>query len=91
MEDARTISGGNYSRAWLSRRYAFVVSFNRPFTSHRVLPKKEGEKVSEGDVIATCYSSDEGKLAAGIKEIGDSIVYSDVPVDIKNIVIDTVN
>ena len=44
VENAQTISGSNYSRAWLSRRYAFVVSFNRPFTSHRILPKKNGEK-----------------------------------------------
>ena len=44
VESVWTISGSSYSRAWLCRRYAFVVTFDKPFTAKRILPKKKGEK-----------------------------------------------
>ena len=56
-----------------------------------ILQKKEGDRVSKGDVIAVCYSSDEKKLCDGMAAMADAVLYTDSAVEIKDIVMGVVD
>ena len=44
VESNTTISGHNQARAWVTRHYYYVVTFDKPFTAIQQLPAQKGEK-----------------------------------------------
>jgi pyrimidine-nucleoside phosphorylase len=46
-----------------------------------VIPRKVGDKVNEGDLLATIYANDPAKLATAQKEFLQALTWSDTPVE----------
>ena len=57
-------------------------------TAGIILSKKTGDKVKNGETIATVYSSDEAKLTAGAKELSAAITVTAAPVSVPPLILD---